>query len=64
MSAYWPWMIGLGILIVYELWAIVVREPTLSQMVWRAQRRWPPLRWIVGVVLLALFDHFVTRWVL
>jgi hypothetical protein len=65
---FWPWLVVLGFVVLYEAYAVITQyrarkgtgtaRPTLSQLYWRAQRRWPPLRWIliVGLVLLAV--HF------
>ena len=66
---YWAWIVPLSLLVGYELNAIWTQFeakraagsqalPTLSQLVWRAQRAWPPLRWIVLGTLAVLAAHF------
>jgi hypothetical protein len=70
---YWPWWVALGWLLGYELWALWTQLqhrrgrrptslPTLSRMVWTAQRRWPPLRWVVLSVVGVLLSHFFAGW--
>lgn len=59
---YWPWWVALGWLLVYETFAIVTKRPTLSRLVWRAQARYPPLRWIVLGAAIVVFAHFFLGW--
>jgi hypothetical protein len=61
---WWPWYVGLGWLVGYEIYAIVDRPlhlpaaPTLSQLVWWAYDR-SPLVAVLGLLLLvALALHF------
>ncbi len=68
---YWPWIVAGLFLIGYELFAVstqvvpwTARRRTLSEMVWAASRRYPWLKWAVLVLMVVLFDHFFTRWVL
>lgn len=58
LTAYWPWWVGLGWLLGYELYAALTHRPTLSQLVWRAQARFPPLRWIALPLIGLLVAHF------
>lgn len=70
---YWPWLLPLAWLIAYELYALWTQlerkrgrrtraRPTLSELVWSAQRRWPALRWIVLAVVGILLSHFFAGW--
>jgi hypothetical protein len=51
--------IGIGLVIVYEIWAMVNSKPddTISQMVWRACKR-PVVPFLFGL----LMGHFFWRW--
>lgn len=61
MGAHLAWWIGLGVLIVYELYAVFTHRQTLSEALWSTQKRWPWVKWLTGAILLALLDHFVLR---
>jgi len=54
----WPWWVAFGWLIGYELFALATHRRTLSQMATRANRRYPPLRWIVIAIVIVLIAHF------
>lgn len=58
LITYWPWVAALGLLVVYELVAVVTGMRTLSQMVWRAEQRAPWLVWVVLAVVGVLLAHF------
>ena len=55
MSPNTAWAIGIGLLLVYEVYALVNKTPgdTLSEAVWRASRR-PLIPFLAG----ALMAHF------
>jgi hypothetical protein len=55
---YWPWWVVIGFLLVYELYAVIRHRPTLSRMVWRADERWRPLRYVVIPFVALLLAHF------
>lgn len=58
---YWPWWVAIGWLVGYELYAIIRRRPTLSRYAWAASRRWPPLVYVVTILLVILWLHFFPR---
>jgi hypothetical protein len=51
------WIIGLGLLLVYEAYSLANRVPgdTLSEAMWRAIYRRPLLPFLIGLVI----GHFV-----
>ena len=55
------WLIILGLMLGYELWAEFGGHQTMSMSVWRVitKRRW--FRWVVIGALAALTWHFVAR---
>lgn len=62
---YWPWWMVFALMLAYEAWAVSTqlrhlprRRPTLSELVWAAQKRYPPLKWIVLAALGVLYAHF------
>lgn len=60
MTWLWP-VLGLAVLVVYELTAAIFQEsPTISQYIWRLQRRYPWLKYLVLAGLLVLAYHFYT----
>lgn len=73
LTAYWPWWVALGWLVGYELYALwtqwqrkhgkrAAARLTLSEMVWRGQRHWPALRWVVLAIVGVLLSHFFAGW--
>jgi hypothetical protein len=52
--------IGIGLVIVYEIWSMVNKAPedTISQMVWRATTKRPVVPFLFGL----LMGHFFWRW--
>lgn len=58
MTWLWP-VIGLGVLVVYELWSAITHEaPTISQYIWSLQERYRWLKYLVLAGLLVLAFHF------
>ena len=55
---YWPWWVAIGWLIGYEVFAVLTHRPTLSEMVWRAQKRFPMLAIVVLTIIVILILHF------
>lgn len=57
MTAELAWIIGIGLLCLYEAYSLANRMPndTLSEAVWRAFYRRPLLPFMLGVVV----GHFV-----
>lgn len=55
---YWPWLVALFFLGVYELIALFAPPNTLSAMVWAADAAFPALRWIILAAFVVLFWHF------
>ena len=43
---------------VFEGWALKTGRPTLSRTVWEISAAWPPLGWVVGVLVGFLAAHF------
>lgn len=65
-TSWWPWIIGLGWLVGYEIFSLVTRIPgypykrlpTLSQLVWWAYDRAPWLKAAVAWLMAILYSHF------
>jgi hypothetical protein len=55
---YWPWLIPLGFVAVYETVALLTPLPTLSALVWEADAHLPWLEATVIVGLVVLVWHF------
>jgi hypothetical protein len=57
VTAELAWVIGLGLLVLYEAYSLANRIPgdTLSEAVWRAIYRRPLIPFLMGVVM----GHFV-----
>ena len=60
MTPSWVLLLfGVGLLVGYELWAAISKgRPTISQYIWRAQRRYPWLKYVVLASLGVLAWHF------
>lgn len=58
---YWPWWTAFIFLLTYEAIALTGVTPTLSQMVWTADARWPYLELATGLGVVVLFVHFFYR---
>jgi hypothetical protein len=58
LKRYWPWLVALVFLGVYELVALAGQPLTLSALVWHAYAVWPPLKWVVVIVVAVLLWHF------
>lgn len=67
-DGYTVMLIGLAILVGYELYAActhvfaVPRWPTISQAVWRLTRRWPWLKYVGTLGGAILILHFWWGW--
>ena len=59
--AYAAWLVAIGILLVYEWYALRTHRMTLSRAVWTLVERWPMFSAIVGFVAGVLFAHFFWR---
>jgi hypothetical protein len=49
---------AVGILLVYEFWAIFTRHHTVSEIVWAAYKANPALGFLVGLTAGLLGGHF------
>lgn len=58
----WPWLVGLGFLLGYEIVAALTHHRTLSEMVWTASAAWPPLPYLVIAFTVVLYMHFWGGW--
>jgi hypothetical protein len=58
----WVWLAWLlliaGSFAVLERYALLKNKVTLSRFIWNTSKAWPPLPWLVGVVVGFLADHF------
>lgn len=56
MSANLAWLLGLGVLVAYEIYALANKRPgdTLSEAFWKLSRR-PLIPFLLGVIV----GHFV-----
>lgn len=61
LREYWPWLLPFAWLVGYELYTIVARKQTLSQLVWQATKEWPPLPWVALTIVVILAAHFWIR---
>lgn len=59
---YWPWLVPIAFLLIYEAVAVAGPAPTLSELYWRAQDAWSPLRLIVVTVVALLMAHLTLKW--
>jgi len=57
-----PWLIAIGFLLAYEMWAILHARKTLSRMMYDANNAWPFLSTLVGFVCGGLLVHFFWNW--
>ena len=53
-----PWLLAVALLLGYEAFALWTGRRLLSHMVVYASRRWPPLPFVVGLVVGGLAVHF------
>lgn len=56
--AYAAWLIAVGVLVAYEVYAVRRRRMTLSRAVWSLAKAWPPFGAIIGFAVGFLFAHF------
>jgi len=61
LARYWPWLLPLGFVAVYEAIALIGPADTLSALVWEATGVWPPLAIVVTSGLLVLLWHFFVQ---
>lgn len=54
----WPWWVGLGWFVGYELWAVLTGHTTLSRMVWNATKKKKWLPWVAVTIGALLVAHF------
>jgi len=53
------WLAAVGLsFAALEAWRIHTGKPTLSRATWVLSKQWPPLPWLVGLVVGFLAAHF------
>lgn len=57
-----PWLIAIGFLLAYEMYALKTGRKTLSRMVYEANAAWPLVSTLVGFVVGGLLVHFFWQW--
>lgn len=55
---FWPWLVPLAFIGIYETIALMGPAPTLSALVWEADATIPWLDWAVMIGLAVLCWHF------
>jgi hypothetical protein len=58
LRKYWPWLVPIGFLLVYELIALLGPAPTLSALVWEANAVAGWLDYTVVIIAVVLLYHF------
>jgi len=61
-SGVFAWAIAIVWLLGYEWWALATHHESLSRAVWTLTTAWPPLIFLIGLVVGGLVVHFWWRW--
>ena len=61
-SGHYAWITACAGLLAYEWWALATGGQTLSRAMYDATTAWPPLIFLIGLVVGMLVSHFFWRW--